>query len=284
MADTATLRLYNPEEDATVREEQAHEQVFTKSVGEVSQIIVGGLMEFLRKRNTNARDRNMLITGVVKAYNALSPAGREVFDLASGMAGFVNKVQNAPTGEAVRQWAKSLGDFVTSLPSQQAAQGKGRPVGGKGPPRYYVSVLSDFAYGKKGYSELPREIQNYVDSVWETTLPGQPSLRAVWADSAEKGIPGDYRIGQMLQDVDAVSPFLDAILGGDVHGMRGLFDTATAVGERALEGLNPEAAEFVPGVGRGVRGCGCGEPGCNRGGGSKMSPAFLKKVRKAFAS
>jgi hypothetical protein len=30
----------------------------------------------------------------------------------------------------------------------------------------------------------------------------------------------------------------------------------------------------------GCRGCGCGTPGCNKGGGAKLSPGFLAKVRK----
>ena len=33
----------------------------------------------------------------------------------------------------------------------------------------------------------------------------------------------------------------------------------------------------------GCRGCGCGTPGCNKGGGAKLSPGFLAKVRRHLA-
>ena len=55
---------------------------------------------------------------------------------------------------------------------------------------------------------------------------------------------------------------------------------------RHIDGLNPNMLDFAkkrkPGHYGSPRGCGCDESDCNKGAGSKISPAFLAKVRKAF--
>ena len=106
----------------------------------------------------------------------------------------------------------------------------------------------------------------------------QQLLRATMAELYGRLSPSDR---QSVDDSFRPSGFLNFInLPGKIT-----HNWCMLVGQR-LEGAEdsllqpPSVSVAAQASTGGARGCGCGTPGCNRGGAVKLSPGFLAKVRK----